>query len=153
MVIIRQIFLIVTLIGVFIVSVQSLVFTSSIFRNSVPKKTSLAPVTDNHTTSTHLFSTVMSEESVSQSEPVLSLPSPTDNHHLAGTESSSLVLDSLGPIVVCEDGSLQRIANWSEMTPHEQQNTVRIISQRNKKRLEALKEKEKQSELIETSPH
>lgn len=50
----------------------------------------------------------------------------------------SIKLDELGPLVVNYDGTLRRIANWNIMTKQEQRDTLRIISARNKKRLEAL---------------
>ncbi|KAF4584316.1 putative fungal specific transcription protein [Ophiocordyceps camponoti-floridani] len=47
-------------------------------------------------------------------------------------------LDHLGPLVVNEDGTMSRIANWIEMTDVEKENTVRILGKRNKLRLAAL---------------
>ncbi len=44
-------------------------------------------------------------------------------------------MDELGPIIVNYDGSLQRIVNWNEMTEAEQKNTIRLITQRNRKRM------------------
>jgi hypothetical protein len=44
-----------------------------------------------------------------------------------------------GPLVVNENGSLSRIANWAEMSPIERERTVRILGKRNKLRLEKLK--------------
>ena len=38
------------------------------------------------------------------------------------------------------DGTLARIANWDKMTEAEQRNTMRIIGQRNRKRLAKLQE-------------
>jgi hypothetical protein len=51
----------------------------------------------------------------------------------------SVKLDALGPVVVAEDGTVARIGNWAEMTPAEQANTQRIISQRNNLRLAKLR--------------
>ncbi|KAG1657467.1 hypothetical protein FOA52_003003 [Chlamydomonas sp. UWO 241] len=48
-------------------------------------------------------------------------------------------LDHLGPVVVHEDGTVSRVTNWAELTPHEQENTRRVLGQRNKRRLEKLK--------------
>ncbi|KAI1769123.1 hypothetical protein GGR53DRAFT_227309 [Hypoxylon sp. FL1150] len=50
-------------------------------------------------------------------------------------------LDHLGPLVVNEDGTMSRIANWTEMAEIERQNTLRILGKRNKLRLDALKAK------------
>jgi predicted Fe-S protein YdhL (DUF1289 family) len=44
-------------------------------------------------------------------------------------------LDHLGPIILNTDGSTSRISNWSDMTEQEQQNTLRLIAKRNKKRI------------------
>ena len=49
-------------------------------------------------------------------------------------------LDDLGPIIVNTDGTLGRIPNWSEMPQAEKDKTARLISARNKKRLQALRE-------------
>ena len=50
---------------------------------------------------------------------------------------ASLKMDRLGPIVLNTDGSTSRISNWHEMTSEEQENTMRLIARRNKKRIEA----------------
>jgi len=55
--------------------------------------------------------------------------------------SASIKLDALGPVVVGEDGTLSRIGNWHQMTADEQRNTQRIISERNNRRLAALRAK------------
>ena len=47
----------------------------------------------------------------------------------------SVRLEALGPVVVAEDGTISRIGNWAQMTPAEQANTQRILSQRNNQRL------------------
>ncbi|KAG8715971.1 hypothetical protein FRC11_012116 [Ceratobasidium sp. 423] len=46
----------------------------------------------------------------------------------------SISFDRLGPMVVNSDGTLSRIANWPEMTPAEQNNTIRVLSKRNQLR-------------------
>jgi len=50
-------------------------------------------------------------------------------------QGSSIKLDDLGPMVVNSDGTLSRIANWSNMTEVEQARTLRVLSARNKVRL------------------
>ncbi|KAL1734544.1 hypothetical protein EV714DRAFT_202177 [Schizophyllum commune] len=45
------------------------------------------------------------------------------------------LLDELGPMVVNSDGTLSRIANWTEMTEAEKKNTLRVLSKRNQLRL------------------
>jgi uncharacterized protein (DUF2342 family) len=56
----------------------------------------------------------------------------------AATDDFTIKLEDLGPIIVNTDGTLQRIPNWSEMPKEEQAKTVRLVSARNKKRLQAL---------------
>lgn len=48
-------------------------------------------------------------------------------------------LDALGPLVVNQDGTLSRIANWEQMTEIERRNTLRVLGKRNKLRLDSLK--------------
>ncbi|KAI4517536.1 hypothetical protein K525DRAFT_210678 [Schizophyllum commune Loenen D] len=50
------------------------------------------------------------------------------------------LLDELGPMVVNSDGTLSRIANWTEMTEAEKKNTLRVLSKRNQLRLVNAKE-------------
>jgi len=52
----------------------------------------------------------------------------------------ALKLDDLGPIIINTDGTTRRISNWSEMTKQEQESSWRMISARNKKRIEELKQ-------------
>ena len=54
-------------------------------------------------------------------------------------DSSALRLTALGPIIINSDGTTSRIANYASMTPEEQQNTLRMIGLRNKKRLAELR--------------
>lgn len=58
-------------------------------------------------------------------------------------------LDSLGPMIINTDGTIQRVSNWHELTKEEQDKTFRLICARNQKRIEALKreEEEKSQEL------
>ncbi len=49
-------------------------------------------------------------------------------------------LDSvMGPLVVGEDGSLSRIANWAQLSEREREVAMRRVCARNKQRLEALR--------------
>lgn len=54
-------------------------------------------------------------------------------------DGSTVKLDRLGPLVVNADGTMSRIGNWAEMSAIEKENTLRILGQRNKQRMEALK--------------
>lgn len=77
-------------------------------------------------------------------EPYLALPDASTadpTHKLDLSEGgSSVKLDHLGPLVVNQDGTLSRIANWEHMTEIEKKNTLRVLGKRNKLRMDALKE-------------
>lgn len=86
--------------------------------------------------------------------PALALPSSTGGGDGAGEEDASVTtvvvvdgepvkLDKLGPVVINKDGTASRITNWQEMTPVEQQKTLRIISKRNKARIAAIIEQQR----------
>ncbi|RYP91911.1 hypothetical protein DL770_001971 [Monosporascus sp. CRB-9-2] len=64
---------------------------------------------------------------------------PTQQLALDGT---GVKLDHLGPLVVNEDGTLSRIANWDKMADIERENSLRILGRRNKARLAALRERQ-----------
>ncbi|CAE6487650.1 unnamed protein product [Rhizoctonia solani] len=70
----------------------------------------------------------------------LALPAPEEGSaNESGTTTleiggKSISFDKLGPMVVNSDGTLSRIANWQEMTPAEQNNTIRVLSKRNQLR-------------------
>jgi hypothetical protein len=98
--------------------------------------------------STNTDSTAASSSSPMSSDtppkPTLGLPSPEDIQESGiqldvSGEGSTVKFDSLGPIVVNQDGSLSRISNWEQMTEIEKKNTLRILVKRNNRRLEALK--------------
>jgi len=52
--------------------------------------------------------------------------------------SATVKLDDLGPVVLNEDGTMSRIANWHAMTEREQEVTRRRIGKRNAERKAAL---------------
>jgi hypothetical protein len=56
-------------------------------------------------------------------------------------DGDAVKLDHLGPIIVNEDGTMRRIVNWDLLTEREKQATFKRIAARNKKRVDALKEK------------
>jgi hypothetical protein len=60
-----------------------------------------------------------------------SLPSNSETHKLVLGEGYSLY-DKMGPLVINDDGSTRRIANWDVLTDREKQNTLRVLSRRNK---------------------
>ena len=58
---------------------------------------------------------------------------------LALTLAQRQSLDALGPMSVGKDGSLNRIANWDELTPQEREAAKVALKRRNAKRLEKLR--------------
>ncbi|KAF1808255.1 hypothetical protein P152DRAFT_462743 [Eremomyces bilateralis CBS 781.70] len=86
----------------------------------------------------------------------LPLPSPEDVRSSNSTTldasggGSTVKLDHLGPLVVNQDGSLNRVANWEQMTEVERQNTVRVLGKRNKQRMEKLRAAEAAEEEEQT---
>ncbi|KAI1381150.1 hypothetical protein F4677DRAFT_402298 [Hypoxylon crocopeplum] len=81
-------------------------------------------------------------EASSQKTP-LPLPEPTQAGDVTQLPvgGEGVKLDHLGPLVVNEDGTMSRIANWTEMAEIERQNTLRILGKRNKMRLDKLRAK------------
>ncbi len=61
---------------------------------------------------------------------------------VSGGEGSTVKLDRLGPLVVHEDGTVSRIANWANMTDIERNNTLRVLGRRNQLRLGKLRGEE-----------
>ncbi|KAI4866542.1 hypothetical protein F4820DRAFT_245584 [Hypoxylon rubiginosum] len=89
-------------------------------------------------------------ESSSQKVP-LPLPEPgqTGDTTQIPVGGDGVKLDHLGPLVVNENGTMSRIANWAEMAEIERQNTLRILGKRNRLRLDALKAKAQKDEKSE----
>jgi hypothetical protein len=54
------------------------------------------------------------------------------------TELDGFKLAALGPMVIQEDGTIGRISNWATMTPQEQAVAQRLITARNRRRVEEL---------------
>ncbi len=55
-------------------------------------------------------------------------------------------MDELGPLIVAEDGSLRRIANWQSLTEGERRVALRRIAKRNNERLAKLKQEQQPQE-------
>jgi len=72
---------------------------------------------------------------------LLLLPPPTTSEepNIVLKLGDKLKLDNLGPIIINSDGTTRRITNWDSLTKHEQDSTYRVISARNKRRLEELR--------------
>jgi len=66
------------------------------------------------------------------STPTTRVELPTD-----GT-TTTVSFDSLGPMVVNEDGTLSRITNWATLTEGERQTTMRVLVKRNQQRIKNL---------------
>ncbi|GAA5836553.1 hypothetical protein JCM9279_000422 [Rhodotorula babjevae] len=71
----------------------------------------------------------------------LALPAPPEQvegaTQLEVNGQSFSLLDTMGPTVVNSNGTLSRIANWSEMIPSERARILRVLGKRNGVRLEA----------------
>ena len=80
------------------------------------------------------------EACAAAAQEVLALPAATGEPTKVTVNGGSVSLeDEMGPLVVNENGSLSRIANWPEMSAIERERTVRILGKRNKLRLENLR--------------
>jgi hypothetical protein len=60
----------------------------------------------------------------------------------AHAQGTTAALDAIGPISLGKDGSLNRIANWDELTTQEREAAKRALQRRNAKRLKKLREEE-----------
>ncbi len=61
----------------------------------------------------------------------------------------TMKMDELGPIIINSDGTTRRIANWDTLSPQEQASSWRLISARNKKRIQKLQDA--QAPVVEDS--
>lgn len=112
----------------------------------------MSTATSNESQSQHQRPQEEAQEQEEQNKPILALPE-APSAESAATQldvsggGSTVKLDALGPLVVNQDGTLSRIANWEQMTEIERRNTLRVLGKRNKLRLDKLKggegEKEK----------
>ncbi|TRX94641.1 hypothetical protein FHL15_004413 [Xylaria flabelliformis] len=75
----------------------------------------------------------------SNSAPLPALPAADGATSTLEVGGAALRLDHLGPLVVNEDGTLSRIANWEKMADIERENTLRILGKRNQMRLAKLR--------------
>ncbi|OAX34358.1 hypothetical protein K503DRAFT_803657 [Rhizopogon vinicolor AM-OR11-026] len=70
--------------------------------------------------------------------PLLIAPPSSDNVNAKQVtlgSSETVKFDNLGPLVVNNDGTLSRIANWENMTEQERERTMRVLAARNRTRL------------------
>ena len=82
-----------------------------------------------------------SGESPPNPSAVLGLPAPAGprSQVIDLRKGGSFAFEALGPVVVNEDGTMARIANWHSMTAEEQSTTQRVIAARNNVRLARLR--------------
>ena len=69
-----------------------------------------------------------------QPEKILALPAAG-----GGKPNDTLRMDHLGPIIVNNDGTMSRIANWEALSDGEKAVALRRIAKRNQERLEAIR--------------
>ncbi|KAI0007984.1 hypothetical protein F4779DRAFT_589380 [Xylariaceae sp. FL0662B] len=69
----------------------------------------------------------------------LPLPDPAGAATPLSVGGDGVRLDHLGPLVVNEDGTASRIANWAQMAAVEREAAVRILGRRNRERLERMR--------------
>ncbi|KAI1750600.1 hypothetical protein F4782DRAFT_243159 [Xylaria castorea] len=116
----------------------SRVFASSRFSYSSSHSPS-SPTMDTIETKTENNNGTQPESQISSNSAHLpALPSTDSATSTLEVGGAALRLDHLGPLVVNEDGTLSRIANWEKMADIERENTVRILGKRNKMRLAKL---------------
>lgn len=89
-----------------------------------------------------------------QEQEILALPSSVSSDGIRQIAlGETLKFDELGPIIINTDGTTRRITNWDKLTKNEQTTTWRLISARNKKRIEELKHNaEAEAMKIATAP-
>jgi len=90
------------------------------------------------------------DKNTKNSSEILLLPPPIDKDPSEMTMKlgEKLSMDYLGPIIVNADGTLRRIENWDKLTKLEQDKSFRLIAARNKKRIEILKQKEQEEQMV-----
>ena len=64
-----------------------------------------------------------------------------DNVNVLTLDGDALTFERLGPMIINTDGTVRRIASWDTLSPQEKESSWRLISARNRKRVEELKRK------------
>ena len=64
-----------------------------------------------------------------------------ENVNVLTLDGDALTFERLGPMIINTDGTIRRIANWDILSPQEKESSWRLISARNRKRVEELKRK------------
>eukprot|EP01023_Acetabularia_acetabulum_P021066 TRINITY_DN21020_c0_g1_i1.p5 TRINITY_DN21020_c0_g1~~TRINITY_DN21020_c0_g1_i1.p5 ORF type:complete len:120 (-),score=19.21 TRINITY_DN21020_c0_g1_i1:527-886(-) len=83
----------------------------------------------------------MSEDGGGKSDEVLKLPSPSQEAAKIQV-GEKIEMRDMGPTVINEDGTISRITNWDSMSERERQVAWKVVTKRNRERLQALQEKE-----------
>ena len=95
-------------------------------------------------------------ESLNLPDEILMLPSSIGDSSEISRQialGETISLEELGPIIINADGTTRRITNWSTLNKIEQENSWRVISARNLKRLKVL-QKQRAAEITdETLDH
>ncbi|KAG4301376.1 hypothetical protein PCANB_002232 [Pneumocystis canis] len=78
--------------------------------------------------------------------PLMLTDYPSNNH--SSSQSSTLRLDQLGPVVINSDGTLARIENWLSLTDIEKRRIERVLVQRNQERLKKLQKQNENNEKL-----
>jgi hypothetical protein len=86
-----------------------------------------------------------SSNNLAAEKTTLALPEPPKDGDAVSLTvgGEGIKLDRLGPLVIHQDGTVSRIANWAEMSEIEKENTFRVLGKRNQLRLKKLREEEK----------
>ena len=67
--------------------------------------------------------------------------------HKIEVGGSAVKFDDLGPIIINEDGTMRRIANWHLLTDLEKEVTQRRITKRNQERIKAIQERASEDQV------
>lgn len=83
------------------------------------------------------------------------LPPSIENNeslnHLSMALGETMKLDHFGPMIINPDGTVRRIANWDTLTKQEKDSSWRLITARNRKRLQELQRQQNENEASENN--
>lgn len=96
-------------------------------------------------------------QNVTDIKEILMLPASTNINGEINRQinlGETISLEELGPIIINADGTTRRITNWLDLNKEEQENSWRVISARNLKRLKVLQKnaRKEPSDFAETEP-
>ena len=96
----------------------------------------------NNLVSGQISTTSVVEKEEDSNDSIKFLPEPSTTEKSREIKLGEAIrFEELGPIIINPDGTTRRITNWENLTKQEQASTFRLISARNKKRLEDLQRK------------